>query len=143
MTSVEGHKRKIKEHLDEIEDAIDIGTETRPITIGFHCSACSIEMLELYLHKLNKISMGKTIKHNWFKAVQDGQKSEPLADRMISADFPRKDEIFGLLRRVESKRDKLVYGKSTGGEAEQVLENFFKLKKIFSEELKKTGVEIE
>ena len=143
MTSIEGHKIKIKEHLDEIEDAIDIGVEKRPVTIGFHCSACSIEMLELYLHVLNRISIGKAVKHNWFKPIQDSQKSEPLAERMIGADFPGKSEIFDLLRRIESKRDKLVYGKSTGEEAGQVLENFFKLKKFLSEQLKKTGVEIE
>ena len=142
MTSIEGHVRKIKEHLDEMDDAIDIGIENRSVTIGFHCSACSIEMLELYLHKANKISAGKIVKHNWFKIVHDGQKSEPLAERMINGDFPRKNEIFGLLRKIESKRDKLAYGKSTGEEAREVLEYFFKLKEIFSEELKKMGVEI-
>jgi hypothetical protein len=143
MTSVEEHKRKIREHLDEIDDAIDAGIKSKPITIGFHCSACSIEMLELYLHALNKIPMGKIVKHNWFRPVHEGQKSEPLAERMIGVDFPRKDEIFSLLRRIESKRDKLVYGKDAERETAKVLESFMKLKKILFEEIKKAGVEIE
>ena len=62
MTSIEEHKKKIKEHLDEIDDAINEGIEKKPITIGFHCSACSIQFLELYLHIINKLSMGKVIK---------------------------------------------------------------------------------
>ena len=53
MTSIEEHKKKIKEHLDEIDDAINEGIEKKPITIGFHCSACSIQFLELYLHIIN------------------------------------------------------------------------------------------
>ena len=65
MTSKEEHIRKIKEHLASIEDAINEGIENKPITIGFHCSACSIEMLELYLHSANKISIGHIIKHDW------------------------------------------------------------------------------
>ena len=45
MTSLEEHKRKIKEHLHEINDAIDEGIENKPITIGFHTSACAMELL--------------------------------------------------------------------------------------------------
>ena len=50
MTSLEEHNKKIKEHLEEINDAINQGIEKKPITIGFNCSACSIQYLELYLH---------------------------------------------------------------------------------------------
>ena len=143
MTSIEEHKRKITEHLEEIEDAIDAGVEKKPITIGFHCSSCSIELLEVYLHKMNKIPMGKVLKHDWFKPVQKGQKVKPLAERMIGAEFLRKKEIFDILYRIETKRDKLMYGKSSENEIRQTLENFNKLKKILLEELEKVGVEIE
>ncbi len=143
MTSLEEHKRKIDEHLEELGEAIDAGIEKRPIAVGFHCSACSIEMLEVYLHKLNKISIGKVIKHDWFKPIQEGQKVEPLAERMIGAEFSRKTEIFSLIHKIEAKRDKLIYGKPSESEIRQTLENFNKLKKIFLEELKKFGVELE
>ena len=76
MTSIEEHKNKIKEHLEEIDDAIREGIEKRPATIGFHCSACSIQLLELYLHITNKIPMGKIIKHDWFKRPHSNQKIE-------------------------------------------------------------------
>lgn len=33
MTSINEHKRKISEHLQEISDAIDEGIENKPITI--------------------------------------------------------------------------------------------------------------
>lgn len=143
MTSIEEHNRKIDEHLEEIHEAIDAGIENRPIAVGFHCSACSIELLEVYLHKLNKISIGKVIKHDWFKSVQESQKVTPLADRMIGAEFPKKMEIFDILYKIEAKRDKLIYGKSSENEIRQTLENFNKLKKILLEELRKLGVEIE
>ena len=58
MTSTDEHAKKIREHLEQISDAIDHGIEDRPMTIGFHCGACAIQLLELYLHKLNKISIG-------------------------------------------------------------------------------------
>jgi CRISPR/Cas system-associated exonuclease Cas4 (RecB family) len=56
MTTLEEHRRKINEHLTEINDAIEEGIEKKPITIGFHCSACSLELLELYLHKTKSLS---------------------------------------------------------------------------------------
>lgn len=143
MTSDEEHLRKIKEHLEEIDDAIDVGIEKRPITIGFHCSSCAVEMLELYLHKINKISAGKIVKHDWFKKPQEGQKVEPLAERMLGVDFPGRAEILSLMYKIEGKRDKLIYGKSSVADVASVAENFTELKRILSEKLKKEGVEIE
>ena len=67
MTSIEEHKKKIKEHLEELDDAINQGIEYKPVTIGFHCSACSIQLLELYLHSINKINISSMLKHDWFK----------------------------------------------------------------------------
>ena len=78
MTSIKEHKKKIVEHLEEIEDAINNDIEKKPITIGFHCSAYSIQLLEVYLHKINKIPIGKVIKHDWFKKPKLEQKKNPL-----------------------------------------------------------------
>src|SRR3990167_5451827 len=101
MTSIEEHKRKIKEHLDGIEDAIEEGIEKRPITIGFHCSACTIELLELYLHSLNKIPFGKVLKHDWFKKPKEDQKKEPLIDRKLKIEFDNKEELYNLIYEIE------------------------------------------
>ena len=45
MGSIEEHKRRIKEHLELINDAIDKGIEQRPVTIGFHCNRRKIKRL--------------------------------------------------------------------------------------------------
>lgn len=143
MTAVEEHVKKVKEHLSEIGGAIDEGIENKPATIGFHCSACSTQLLEIYLHKTNRISIGKTIKHNWFKRPSLNQKKDPLIERNLPTDFPDKQKIYDLIYDVEESRDNLVYGKTDVPQIKKVLDSFLKLKEIFVEKLKDEGVEIE
>ncbi len=142
MTLIEEHKKKIKEHLDEMDDAIDQGIENKPITIAFHCSACSLQFLELYLHTINKISIGKVIKHDWFKKPKEEQKKEALIDRKLPVDFEKKKDIYNLIYLIEEERNSLMYGKSSEGQIKKVLENFQELKNIFQELLKNEGIEI-
>lgn len=142
MTSIEEHKKKIKEHLDEIDDAINEGIEKKPITIGFHCSACALQFLEIYLHSTNKISIGKVVKHDWFKKPQLGQKIDPLIERKNLVIFEKKEEIYTLIYNIEEERNSLVYGKPTENQVKKVLDNFLKLKEIFKELLKNEGIEI-
>jgi|SRR3989344_3246122 len=142
MTSIEEHKRKIKEHLDGIEDAIEEGIEKKPVTIGFHCSACSIQFLELYLHVSGKISIGKIIKHDWFKRPKAEQKKEPLVERKIGVDFPKKEEIYNIIYDVEEERNILMYGKPINEQIKRIIELFNKLKEIFRGLLKDEGIEI-
>lgn len=143
MTSINEHKRKISEHLKEISDAIDEGIENKPITIGFHTSACAVEILELYLHKLNLISSGKTIKHNWFEKPKQEQKISPFIERKLSVNFPDKEEIYTLIYIIEENRDNLIYGKSTPHQIKVVLENFLLLKQKLKTKLQELGEEIE
>jgi len=143
MTLIEEHIKKIKEHLEEIEDAIDQGIENKPITIGFHCSVCSIELLELYLHSINKISIGHMIKHDWFKRPRIEQKKEALIERKLKIDFKRKKEIYELIYSMEEHRNNLLYGKSNKKLIESVLNSFLKLKKMMFELLTEEGIKIE
>jgi len=143
MTAKEIHKEHIKEHIQEIEDAIAIGIERRPATIGLHVSACSIELLELYLHALGKISSGTMIKHEWFKAPKPGQKIEPLADRKLGVSFHAKDEILSLMYTIEDERNRTIYGKPSNASVGAVLTAFQKLHKIIKEKLHEMGEEIE
>lgn len=136
MTSTEEHNKKIKEHSDEINDAIEQGIENKPITIGFHCSACALQYLELYLHSTNKIPIGKVIKHDWFKKPQQEQKIEPLIERKLPVVFPKKQEIYNLIYDIEDKRESLLYGKPAKGQIKGMLDSFLKLKEIFTELLK-------
>jgi len=133
MTSIEEHKKKIIEHLDEINDAIDQGIERKPVTIGFHCSACSIQFLELYLHIVNKIPIGKIVKHDWFKRPKPEQKKETIIERKLSVNFNKKQEIYELIYTLEEERNSLMYGKPAKEQIKKVIETFFKLKEIFME----------
>ena len=143
MGSISEHKKRIKEHLDEINDALDYGLEKKPITIAFHSSACAIEFMEWYLHKKNLISSGKTIKHNWFERPKPEQKIIPLIERKLPVHFPKKEEIYELVYNIESLRDNLIYGKSTKEQVEFVLINFQKLKDLILNELKEEGDDLE
>ena len=113
MPSIEIHKNQISEHTQEINDAVAIGLEKRPATLGLHVSACSISLVEIYLHTIGKISLGTMIKHEWFKQPIQGQKIAPLAERKLGSDFEHKDEIFALMYVIKENRNKLIYGKPT------------------------------
>ncbi len=143
MVSVQIYKEHIKEHLQVIEEAIAIGIENRSATIGLHASACSISLLELYLHVLGKISTGAMIKHEWFKPPKPEQKIAPIAERRLGVDFPNKDEILSLMYSIEDQRSKLIYGKPLNSVTESVLSSFQKLHQIIKEKLKDLGEEIE
>lgn len=142
MTTLEEHRKKIKEHLDEIEDAINEGIEKKPITIGFHSSSCAIQFLETYLHAINKISPGKQIHHEWFKKPEKEQKKEPLVERKMPVKFLKKEEIYALIYDLEEERNKIVYGKPLKEQAKEILNKFLMLKEIFKELLKNEGIEI-
>lgn len=142
MTTIEEHIKKIKEHLDEIDDAIKEGIEKKPITIGFHCSACALQLLELYLHTINKLPTGKIIKHDWFKEPKPGQKREPLIERRILIEFPKKQEIYSLIYILENERSSLMYGRSTEEQIKKVLDIFTELKEIFLELLKNENIKL-
>lgn len=142
MTSKEEHLKKIREHLDEINDALNEGADNKPVTLGFHCSACAIQFLELYLHATNKIPIGKLVKHDWFKKPQSGQKIEPLIERKLNVNFERKQEIYQLIYEIEEQRNKLVYGSPVHSEIEEIIANFNKLKSIFLEVLKNENIQI-
>ena len=143
MAAINVHSTKIKEHLQEIKDAVAIGLEFRPATIGFHTTTCAIDLLELYLHKIGKIQIGAQIKHEWFKRPKHGQKVTPIAERHLSIGFPQKEEIFDLLYSLEEKRNKLIYGNSTKNEILQTYTIFENYKKLLFQMLSKEGIEIE
>lgn len=143
MGSIQEHKRRIAEHLEELEDAIDKGIEKKPVTIGFHASACALELLELYLHKKDLISAGKMIKHNWFERPKQEQKIAALIERKLPAVFPDKEMIYELIYNIEENRNTLIYGKATKPQIELVLKNFNELKQLMIQKLSELGEKIE
>lgn len=142
MPSLQIHKEHLNEHLQEIADAIAIGVGKRAATLGLHTSACSIELLELYLHVLNKISAGAMIKHEWFKPPRPEQKIAPLAERKLPIDFPDKAKLLSLMYIIEEERNPLIYGKPNLVALEAVLKAFDQLHQTIKERLKEKGEEI-
>lgn len=142
MISIEEHKKKIEEHLKEINESIEEGIENKPVSIGFHCSACALQFLEVYLHIINKIPIGKIIKHDWFKKPQTSQKIEALIERKLPIVFLKKEEIYSLIYNLEEERNTLVYGKAVEKQIKRVLDSFLKLKEIFLELFKNEKFEL-
>ena len=143
MTAQNIHLNKIKEHMQALKESIVAGIENRPASIGFHTSACAIDILELYLHKIGKIQIGAQIKHEWFKRPKAGQKVMPLAERKLRVDFQNKKEILEFMYTFEENRNKLIYGNSTKSEIKLMIDTFDKYKQLMAEMLSKQGVEIE
>ncbi|MBI2576753.1 hypothetical protein HYV84_06060 [Candidatus Woesearchaeota archaeon] len=143
MTSIMIHKLRVQEHMQAIEEAIAAGIEKRPATIGLHVSACSVSLIELYLHVLGKITAGALIKHEWFKKPNPGQKILPLAERKLGVEFPRKAEILEQLYGIEEQRNKLIYGNPSRSVIEVVVSSYQKLYGIIKEELEARGEKLE
>lgn len=135
MGAIRDHKQRIKEHFEELDGAIVVGMERKPVTIGLHTSSCAIELLELYLHKEGKIPIGKIIKHDWFKKPLPEQKVEPLIERKLNVNFPSKKEVYDLIYKIEENRTKLVYGRPTKEQIETVMNAFNKLKDMLLERI--------
>lgn len=143
MSGISEHKKKIREHLDELQDAINIGIEKRPSTIGFHTVACAMEFLELYLHLAQLISSGKMIKHSWFQRPKEGQKIIPLIERKLPVNFLGKENVYELLYILEDNRDTLIYGKSSKAQIELVVKTFMKLKSLMEKKIEEAGEGLE
>gem|GEM_PF-786819 len=135
MSAIRDHKKRIEEHLEEIEQAVIIGIEKKPVTIGMHTSACSVEFLELYLHKEGKIPIGKVVKHDWFKRPLPEQKIDPIIERKLKVSFPDKKSIYEFMYRIEENRTKLVYGRPTKDQIEATFKAFKELEKILVEKI--------
>ena len=135
MSLIRDHKKRIRESLEAIESAVAVGIEKKPVTIGFHASACAMELLETYLHKEDKIPIGKMIKHDWFKKPLPEQKIEPLIERKLKVDFQSKEKVYDLIYIIEGNRTTLVYGRPTKIQIENVVNAFNKLKKILMERI--------
>lgn len=122
---IEDHLRNIKESLEVIEESIQKGVQERQRNIGFNTSVAAVEMLEVFLHKINLINPGTVLKHDLFNSIKK-------AKEKLNFNFPEKEKIINLISDIETKRNLLCYGKPQPLSAvESVLESFNKLKTLF------------
>jgi len=124
---IESHLENLNESIREIEEAVKFGLTEKQRTLGFHTSAASIDILEIILHKENKIDPGFILKHDWFNADRKIKEKIPF-------DFSRKEEIISLIKSIENSRNNFCYGKRQSEESlETLIKTFNKLKEIFIE----------
>ena len=123
--NIQTHLRAINESIEEIEDSIAKGLTKRQRTIGFHTSAAAVDMLETILHKRNLIDPGFVIKHEWLNS------DKKIAEK-LPFDFPEKNKIIQILKKIEDARNKLCYGRERSEEElKEVVRLFFELKELF------------
>ena len=131
MTTIDEHKKILKEFVDDINEKINANLlHERQKIIGFSTSEGSTNLLAILLHKLNLIEPGFNINHRDFL-------SSKSAERKYDFDFIKKDEIIRLMVNQENYRNKLCYGKDKELKiVENAIKNFFELKNIIEEEIK-------
>jgi hypothetical protein len=63
---LENHLKKLHEHMDGLEWGIKQNNHS---SIGFHASQGGVELVSIYLHKLNLIPADIQLKHTWFTGL--------------------------------------------------------------------------
>ena len=129
MTTVEEHKKIIKEFLDDINEKIkaELLVERQKI-VGFAASEASVNLFAVLLHKNNLVESSFNVNHRYFA-------SKKIAERRFNFDFANKDKIFNLLVNQEDYRNRLCYGKEKKADiVNSAITNLFELKKLVEEE---------
>ncbi len=130
---IEEENKDIDEVLDEINSALkDVkGIASHQKRIGFCVSLGTIYLVEFYLRRLNVFKPGGKIDHRWLKKKKENAKKHistqitcPIEELFVL------DNILNIAYKIESDRNKMVYGKEIGEkELRHCIDLFFKLKK--------------
>ncbi len=128
---IEQHEEAFREHIRNIERAIDEGIEENQRNIGFNVSQGSVELFAIFLHKLHLIEgSGDQFDHRIFK-------NKNLIERKLPVDFPLKMKILSIMEKIEFERIALCYGsRKPKSRMEKVLKSFNELREIINRELK-------
>jgi len=130
----EKHIETLKEAEEEIDSAL---TDKRGLLphqrrLAFSLSIGMVSLIELYFHNLSVIKEGSKINHLWFKRKVENIK-ERLQNQISSPidNIENINEIVDLARKLEEKRDDLVYGAPSNEKILQEKINLFlELRKI-------------
>ncbi|MDP7115528.1 MAG: hypothetical protein QF915_00585, partial [Candidatus Woesearchaeota archaeon] len=93
--------------------------------IAFNISQGSVELVSIYLHKLNLIEgSGDQLDHRTFR-------SKNLIEKKLPVTFPRRNEILDLMKYIQDERNVLCYGsRKPLKRVRDLIQNFRKLQKI-------------
>ncbi|TRZ54237.1 hypothetical protein D4Q76_02780 [archaeon] len=93
MTSMEEHKKAVKELEDDMQEKIRMHLlHERQKIIGFAASEAAANCFAILLHKKNLISSGFNVNHKWFASLERAKEKFPF-------EFPHKNKILELLVR--------------------------------------------
>lgn len=113
----EKHEEILREVVESVENALNDkrGLVAHQRRLAFSLSLGTVNIIELYFHKLNIIKEGAKIDHRWFKRKKERIK-ERLGRQIVSPIDSVKDidEILDVAKKIEEKRDDLAYGVRTG-----------------------------
>jgi len=130
----EQHEEAYKEHLANINKAIEENIVANQRNLGFDISQGSIELFSLYLHQLNFLqTSGDQLDHRVFK-------SPALIAKKLPPDFPSKIKILDLMKNIEEERIALCYGnRKPKQRIEKAITYFNELRKIINKEINDAG----
>ena len=125
MTTIEEHKKIIKEFIDDINEKIKAGLLVeRQKIIGFSAAEAAANLFALYLHEKKLVEPSFSVNHRFFA-------SKRIAELKFNFDFPLKERLFELLVNQETYRNKLCYGKSKDEKIVQdAIKNIFEIKHL-------------
>ena len=128
---IEEHENAYKEHLNNINRAIEEGIEENQRNLGYNISQGSVELFAIFLHKLNLLQgSGDQLDHRIFK-------NKNLIEKKIPPVFASKDKILDIMKKIEDERIALCYGNRKPKERiEKTIKNFQELRRIVNENLK-------
>lgn len=101
---VENHRIRLRESFEMIAWSVDHDATEHQRTIGFHISAASVDLLNLYLHQAKLTDSSSDINHRRMG-------SEQMLQGVLPFDFPHKDRLITLLCTIEDARTRLCYGR--------------------------------
>jgi hypothetical protein len=128
---LEEHEKAYEEHKKNIDKFIEEGIEKNQRNVGFNVSQGSVELLAIFLHKLNLLqSSGDQLDHRIFKSKQLVKKKLPFG-------FAERSKIIDLMEKIEIERNVLCYGTRKPVERiTKMIKNFQKLRSLINKNLK-------
>ena len=103
------HLEAFKEHKETIFDwALKVkGLKNSQRIIGLHASRGIIDLLSVYLHENDKITIGAQINHRWFKSKKVKEKlpefkdKEIILDKLVELELLCEDLSYGAPKPIE------------------------------------------
>jgi len=134
---IEDHEKAYKEHLDNLNKAIEQGIEENQRNIGYNISQGSTELFAIYMHKLHLLeTSGDQFDHRTFK-------NKSLIEKKIPPKFKDRSRILEIMKFIETERNIICYGKrKIKSRIEKLIKKFQELRKLINKnlnEIKKNG----